>query len=238
MGKDEKKKRYIAPAILRYAEHGEIDKVKKELSAGVDINTEDRYGWNVLSRAVSNNHIDLVKYLIDNGAVEKPAVLIKNPIMMIAKTKEMIELLIEKKFDVNSKNSDGETAIFNADIDTLKLLILKRANVNLKKKNDWTPLAEAVIAQDKDVVEELIKAGADVNVYCDGTPIIVLSCKKTDEMAFYSTNPDPAIVKLLIQAGANVNAKEKDYLADTALKKAQINGDKEIVKMLKDAGAK
>jgi uncharacterized protein len=51
-----------------------------------------------------------------------------------------------------------------------------------------------------------------------------------------SREADPQIVNLLLQKGADVNAKDRN--GETALKKAQRRGSAQIVEMLKKHGAK
>jgi ankyrin repeat protein len=74
----------------------------------------------------------------------------------------------------------------------------------------------------------LIEGGADVNAVVDKNGATALH--------FASYQGHSEIVKMLIEAGANVNAFDKWY--NTALDVASPEGHSEIVKMLEEAGAK
>ena len=53
-----------------------------------------------------------------------------------------------------------------------------------------------------------------------------------------SANGHKEVVKALISAGANVNAKANDWTGTTALRFASRKGHTEIVNILKQAGAR
>ena len=89
-------------------------------------------------------------------------------------------------------------------------------------------LIEAVRNGNISRVESLLDRGADVNVragYYGWTPLMV---------AVYYGHPD--IAKLLIERGANVNAR--DRYGHTPLAFAKHHGKKEIIKLLENAGAR
>ena len=73
--------------------------------------------------------------------------------------------------------------------------------MNLKAARGGTPLHNSVDSDDKDIVELLIKNGADVNATHNGggTPLHWAARKGQKE-----------IVELLISYGANVNTQDED----------------------------
>ena len=79
----------------------------------------------------------------------------------------------------------------------------------------------------KDVVELLLKAGADVNAKSKGGWTALM---------YASNNDRKDVVELLLKAGADINAKGKDGW--TALMLASNNGYEGIVKLLKKHSAK
>ena len=104
------------------------------------------------------------------------------------------------------------------------------ANVNAKAKSGGaTPLILAVSRGRTEVVNALIKAGADVNA-ADSTGNTALI------MAAWTLNSKIEIINALLQAGADVNAKDK-FSGGTALMTAVANQDVEIVNALIKAGA-
>ena len=91
--------------------------------------------------------------------------------------KDMVELLLANRADVNSKAIDGETALHeaanNGRKDVVKLLLANKADVNAKASIGWTPLHFAAMRCHRDVVELLLASKADVNAEDGGggTPL-------------------------------------------------------------------
>ena len=110
------------------------------------------------------------------------------------------------------------------DLDKVKKLIDKGANVNAKNEYGWTPLHIAAWKGHPKVVKLLIKAGAKVNATKDDgwTPLHLAARWGNTEIS-----------KLLIDKGANVNATNDD--GDTPLHYAAKYGHIEIVEILEQA---
>lgn len=105
---------------------------------------------------------------------------------------DTVKLLISRKANVNVKDKAGRTPLFGASESSAKLLLAAGADVNAKDDGDDTPL----FTVDENVTKLLLAAGADVNVknIFGETPLSHSSEEK---------------VKLLIDAGADVNVKNK-----------------------------
>lgn len=124
-------------------------------------------------------------------------------------------------------NSDLFKAVKQGDLDKVKNLLDEGANI--EAKSDYfgsMPLLISIINEHEDIVEELLKRGANPNVKNDDGHIPIM-------MAAYLNNP--RIVKMLIEYGADVNAKTDRGL--TALKAAGYHGNTQIIQILK-AGKK
>ncbi len=112
----------------------------------------------------------------------------------------------------------------------VKRLILKGANVNVKGKWNWTPLiyAAANPSNYKSICRLLILKGANVNVKGskDGLTALMLA----------ALNGHSIIVRLLMDNGANVNARDKNGY--TALTYAIYKDHQNIVNILQNYGGK
>jgi hypothetical protein len=124
--------------LLDASKKGDVEKVKKLLKEGADVNAKDRFGFTPLHYTALNGHIEIVKLLIERGA------------------------------DVNAKTNGGWTplrfAAIYGHIEIVKLLIERGADVNAKDKDGRTPLHSAAFYGHVEVVRLLLEHGADPNI--------------------------------------------------------------------------
>ena len=119
-------------------------------------------------------------------------------------------------------------AVQTGDINQVKILISKGADVNSKGDSRRTPLHLTAITGSKDIAELLIANGAKLNAKSD-LPVGLTPL----HWAIVSGHKD--IVELLISKGADVN--KIDNYGITPLHSAVIVGNKEIVDILIAKGA-
>ena len=119
-------------------------------------------------------------------------------------------------------------AAMEDDLDELKTILLSHPNVNVRDKSTrYTALDRAVLNGNREMVQVLLWAKADVNGR-DGngeTPLMMIGDDTTSE-----------IVWDLINNGAKVNLRDED--GDTALISVAEVENVEALKVLLDAGAK
>jgi ankyrin repeat protein len=162
-----------------------------------------------LIKASKDGNIELVKDLIKQGASVNARNSYGTPLLLIVASKEgerfskILKILLDNGADINNQDFDipdyGETALHAAceigDIDRIKMLIERGANINIRNEFGDTPLHCAVLWGDIEVVKLLINNGADVNIkdgsYEGCTPL---------EWAIKENNIE--IIKLLKEAGA------------------------------------
>ena len=118
-------------------------------------------------------------------------------------------------------------AVVNGDVDQVKLLISKGADVNMQNRMGWTPLHTAIQNRRQAIVELLTTKGADVNA----------KDKRGQTPLYVAVNlGQKEVVELLIAKGADVNVMGSR--GDNALSLAQKRRQTEIVDLLLKHGAK
>jgi ankyrin repeat protein len=150
----------------------------------------------------------------------------------------------------------------DGDVETLRALIAKKANVNEPARDGSTALLWAAYHSDVDMARALLAAGAAVNTpnHYGITPLLQASRNGDSALiaAMLKAGGDVALahpdgetplmaasrvgrvdaVRLLLEAGANLNVNATDgYQQETALMWAAAEGHVDVVKALLAAGA-
>ena len=87
--------------------------------------------------------------------------------------------------------------VIKGDTETVSLLIEKGADIDAKTPKGLTPLYIAARSKKYNVLELLIKKGANVNELCRGESALFVAAENGDEK----------LAKILIDNNANVNIK-------------------------------
>lgn len=189
-------------ALMIAARHGNLGMVKTLLEAGADINARSKYNDTPLTAATYFCHPNVAFFLIEHGA------------------------------DVNAKNSGfGSSPIMLAtdcnDIEVMRALIKRNANVNESNKAGATALTSAAVKGRLEGAKLLLEAGADVNHsnLKVGSPLYEAAQQGND-----------AIVTLLLEKGADVNYQSK-YNGWTPLMIAVAEKHESTASLLIKAGA-
>ncbi len=249
------------PAFHLAAYLGDIEKLKKLLEEGVNVNAPAMYDTTALHAAANGGNKDVVEFLISKGAKVDAIDTIGLPPLYYAALhnyEDITDLLLDKGADVNVKYYDY-TLLYHAIFhdgdkgkDAIKLLISKGANVNVKDIGGFTPLNYAIWLDHGDIVEQLINNGADVNAEDTRglTPYYwaVMQGRKdfVELLATKGATPVSTIhlvaragdlekVKAFIEEGTDVNAKDKS--GETPLFSAVLADDNDVAKFLIDKGA-
>jgi ankyrin repeat protein len=118
--------------------------------------------------------------------------------------KAAVLALLKQAVEVNAAQGDGMTALhwaaMNNDADLAQLLLYASANVRATTRiGGYTPLLLAAERGYADVMQPLIKGGADVNAK---------TANGTTPLMFAAASGNADAVKTLLDRGADVNAKE------------------------------
>lgn len=195
----------------------------------VNINIQDEYGNTPLQYACDGNHVDCVRLLLENHAnITLPDCNGNIPLHNARRSVECAQLLINAGSPIDIKNRLGNTPLHLAcnagNAYVVKLLIHHGADINSVSIEGNTPLATACFRDYHECVQLLINHGADMSI------------KNNEGMSLlHHAMNAPNTMKLLLDAGCNVN--EKDLNGDTPLHLSCANGNFDCVKLLIEYGA-
>jgi ankyrin repeat protein len=180
---------------------GDLAKVSALIASGADVNERDRAGQRTA-----------LHWAAKGG------------------NRAAMETLVAAKADPNVKDRQGRTPLWGAvetDLETVKFLVEKGANVNVRDQINSTPLLWAAGFGKPETVAFLLAKGADVKASDDNgwTPLI-----------WAAGLGQPQTVDVLVKAGADLKAADKQT-GDTPLLRGARTGKAESLKLLIGAGA-
>lgn len=171
-GSDKSSNSHKETPYLAAACTGAMDIVQHLLNKGnIDINEKTALGWNALMLAVSRNKLEMAKYLIskniDINAVENT----NTSALLIAAGEghtDIVKYLLDHKANIKNRDKSGLNALhyaitFDGDIETIKLLLNHRIDINAKTNLNWSALMLAASKGDEKIVELLLDNGADTS---------------------------------------------------------------------------
>ncbi|MBR9983340.1 MAG: ankyrin repeat domain-containing protein [Wolbachia endosymbiont of Homalodisca vitripennis] len=203
-----------------------FDEVKLLIDKGARVDVQDKHELTPLFYAVMNNDEKMIKFLVEIGNADVNLGKYNNPLGMAISLgrMELAEYLIDKGADINRQDNIGRTFLHKAaeggNLAAVKFLVEKGARLDVLDKWNDTPLHVAAnVKVNKghiEVVDYLVKNGADINLTHNYTPI---------HLAITRGNLD--MVKCLIDNGADLYIKRA--CDGTPLTYAKQQGQVEIV---------
>ena len=111
--------------------------------------------------ATTNNNAEMVEFLLKNNAKTEKATKKGETALHIAVENgntAIVELLLAQEVDKKTLNSSLHIAIKNNDLDLVELLLEKGANPNIARPDGLTPIGIAIIYEQNDLLEVLLKS--------------------------------------------------------------------------------
>mmetsp|Transcript_18800 Transcript_18800/g.18916 ORF Transcript_18800/g.18916 Transcript_18800/m.18916 type:complete len:404 (+) Transcript_18800:38-1249(+) len=229
----------LSPLVVA-VRRGHLNIVNALLELGADSNIHDigkRVGTPLI-QAIRQRIPKLVRRLLQAGAHVDLSNYCGQTALMEAVDCEdpsLVMILLSAGATVNLQDQNGRTALFKAstNVSITRLLVDAKANLNIQDKEGRTALIESSFRGNVDVVKCLLHSveegeEADVDIRDnDGKTALMNAC--------VSYIGSAAVVKTLLEAGANVDAQ--DTLGETSLMMAIERKHEDIIRLLLDAGA-
>lgn len=223
-----------------------FERTKLLVASGADINAADNAGITPLMVAASAyNNAETVRYLLEHGAAISAVNQFGDDALLRSFDTATTRLLLERGADARRVDKAGFSALNNPLVfrnrERVQMLLLRGADPNVVNTfagivkngvvalNRLSTLMLASAHSDEETVLALLKAGARVND-ADVRNMGPLT------LAVATDRANPVIVRQLISAGADVNAK--DLAGDSVLAWARKFNNPEILSILRSAGAR
>ncbi|KAB5577943.1 ankyrin repeat-containing domain protein [Coniochaeta sp. 2T2.1] len=194
----------VASVLIMATLANHIESVQMLLDHNAPLEDEDPKfdGFTALSYAANYGYSDIFRLLADSGADINHAVSKKRTVLHLAVNEESLGAVLEYRPPVDIQDEDGNTPLHYTrswtPLENVKLLIRAGANLDIKNKEDLTPLSHAIREAQEEVAEYLLSKSSTeiINIVSPihGTALH-LACSYTQ----------PKLVKFLIEKGADVN---------------------------------
>jgi ankyrin repeat protein len=146
--------------------------------------------------------------------------------------RDQVRTLLKQKVNVNVAAGDGMTAlhwaVYKNDIEIARMLVQASANVKAATRREAVvPLYMAATNGNPDIIDLLVKAGADVNGATSSGAMPLMQA---------AASGDVEAVKKLLDYGADINAKD-NVRDQTALMFAAAKNRDSVIQLLASRGA-
>jgi ankyrin repeat protein len=221
-------------ALHRAAIHGRTEVIHLLLQSGADVDAADARGGRPLHEAATWGHPEAARLLLASGAdVNATDYGGWTPLHLAAYRKkgDVFRLCMAEGADVNARDGYGRSALHcvaqMGGREECRLLLENGAVVDMQDVRRVTPLREALAAGHLGIAEDLIEAGADIEVLDDSGLTIPLAVVMSG---------DAEAVALLLRHGVEAGAPGRRY-GDRLLNAAASGGHVAVMEVLLAHGA-
>lgn len=228
------KARHGICALVWAAYNGNEQLVQILLDSGANVNAKNHSGSTCLIWAIWQGHKNIVRLLLNVGADVNAKTNNGNTALMWAAIKgykKIVKMLLNEGADPSAQSKNGYTALIYASIrgktKVVKWLLNAQINsstINIKDNEGCTALIRVALTRYKDVVDLLIKAGANLNLQDNIGNTALMEAVRWKQIE---------IVKLLLDANADIHIQNNSNITALNLAENQSNR-KEILKLLKE----
>ncbi|KAL8785634.1 MAG: hypothetical protein Q9195_008554 [Heterodermia aff. obscurata] len=203
---------------LHLAAQQDVYLTQRVLSHGLHPDEPNVEGETPLMSAIMAENIDTAKVLLKQGAdVNASNENAETPLHYAARhnrNDSMTQLLLRRKADIEAVDNSGMTALYISALQgndiVCRCLIEAGANVYALEPDGWTALHYLAMRGDPTCMEPLLSdAGADVEVFYNPNHFGSQSSIAYDT----SSKRKVALVKPLLDKGADINAKSRGFTA-------------------------
>lgn len=223
-------------ALMYATKYGQFNIVQDLIEIkNANIHIKDNQGNTALQHAVNSGRFEIVKYLIQHQGNINDCDNEGNSLLICA-TKlgyfSLVKLLVQNHSDVDHQNNEGNTALHTAInlklyMNSIRHLIIKKANFNIKNNLGETPLALAIKNNFVKAINLLLEHKADVNA-CDSLNNFILTLAINNDISFMT-------IEAILAAGAEINVKDEN--GNSPLRIAIKNGNINTLVRLINYGA-
>ncbi|MCP4135544.1 MAG: hypothetical protein GY754_31535 [bacterium] len=223
--------------LFEAVKKNEIEKVKKILSEGIDIDIKNKAGESALVLAILNDHFKTADFLISKNAnisiEDKFASVPLNDILLKGNMKQ-VNYLVSKGATVNDYTIFAAARNSYYSDKMIRVVLEIGGKIDFRRGDGYTPLILASYNGNQLSVKQLIKSGAKLNIKDNNGWTALMHASNY----YYEQNKERFInvVRQLLSAKASVKIKNKE--GKTALDIAINKGHCTISLLLKGAGAK
>jgi ankyrin repeat protein len=239
------------PLLMTAAGAGSVDAMRLLLDKGADVNATNAFGATALIWSATD--IAKTRLLLERGANVNAAGKSGRTALFVAAmsdpSADIVKLLIAKGADVKAKDAFGNTMLGAAavgnDLNTIRIMVDAGIDVNGAGINGVTPLMSVAYYNNVAAATLLIGRGAKVNVACKAPLMLPIENPKSGPLTLENITPlmiaavagSSDLVKLFVDAGADVNATDVRKMTPLMLAVARNRQDPAIIRLLIDRGS-